>query len=237
MASTPNVLNTAVPRLTSDQDSMSGPQCQGLKRSHKRKGHTDTSKKFPEQFEGTTQQNKGFAEKTPTSYRAISGPKSRKGQKRVSLLRPWGPKSPERVRKESKASQQGVILSHACRFRIVRQKHCQRRPFLNLLFRLVLDFLDFLAPGPAGASFFFFLRPEGPGEKRHTNINFLLWLTSRWPWDKRLVVPGLTGPKSLCVFASKHRKCKLLPLVNRRPGLSRLSKSLCVQSLCAFFLP
>ena len=38
-----------------------------------------------------------------------------------------------------------------------------------------------------------------PGEKRHININFLLWLTSRWPWDKRLVVPGLTGPKSLCV--------------------------------------
>ena len=28
-----------------------------------------------------------------------------------------------------------------------------------------------------------------PGEKRHININFLLWLTSRWPWDKRLVVP------------------------------------------------
>ena len=30
-------------------------------------------------------------------------------------------------------------------------------------------------------------------------VNFLLWLTPRWPWDKRLVVPGLTGPKSLCV--------------------------------------
>ena len=38
-----------------------------------------------------------------------------------------------------------------------------------------------------------------PGGRRHININFLLWLTSRWPWDKRLVVPGLTGPKSLCV--------------------------------------
>ena len=38
-----------------------------------------------------------------------------------------------------------------------------------------------------------------PGEKRHININFLLWLTSRWLWDERLVVPGLTGPKSLCV--------------------------------------
>ena len=37
-----------------------------------------------------------------------------------------------------------------------------------------------------------------PREKWHININFLLWLTSRWPWDKRLVVPGLTGPKSLC---------------------------------------
>ena len=37
------------------------------------------------------------------------------------------------------------------------------------------------------------------GKKRHININFWLWLTSRWPWDKRLVVPGLTGQKSLCV--------------------------------------
>ena len=36
---------------------------------------------------------------------------------------------------------------------------------------------------------------ECPGEKRHININFLLWLTSKWPWGKRLVVPGLTGPK------------------------------------------
>ena len=35
-----------------------------------------------------------------------------------------------------------------------------------------------------------------PGEKRHININFLLWLTSRWPWDKQLVVPRLTAPKS-----------------------------------------
>ena len=40
-------------------------------------------------------------------------------------------------------------------------------------------------------------------ETRHININFLLWLTSRWPWDKRLVVPGLTGPKSLCVRLKK----------------------------------
>ena len=47
-------------------------------------------------------------------------------------------------------------------------------------------------PPPLGFSRF-------PGEKRHININFLLWLTSRWPWDKRVVVPGLTGPKSLCV--------------------------------------
>ena len=41
------------------------------------------------------------------------------------------------------------------------------------------------------------------------------------------------------MFASKHRKYKLFPLVNRWvvPGLSRLSKSLCVQSLCAFLLP
>ena len=36
---------------------------------------------------------------------------------------------------------------------------------------------------------------EIPGEKRHININFLLWLTSGWPWDKPLVVPGLTGLK------------------------------------------
>ena len=40
--------------------------------------------------------------------------------------------------------------------------------------------------------------------------------------------------------ASKHRKYRHFPLVNRRvvPGLSRLStKSLCVQSLCAFSCP
>ena len=34
-----------------------------------------------------------------------------------------------------------------------------------------------------------------PGEKRHININYFLWLTSIWPWDKRLIVPGLTGAK------------------------------------------
>ena len=45
----------------------------------------------------------------------------------------------------------------------------------------------------------FFSLSIDPGEKRHININFLLWLTSRWPWDKRLVVPELTGPKSSCV--------------------------------------
>ena len=43
------------------------------------------------------------------------------------------------------------------------------------------------------------IKLESPGEKRHININLLLWLTSRWPCDKRLVVPGLTRPKSLCV--------------------------------------
>ena len=34
-------------------------------------------------------------------------------------------------------------------------------------------------------------------------------------------------------------RCEFFPLVNRRvvPGLSRLSKSLCVQCLCAFLLP
>ena len=29
------------------------------------------------------------------------------------------------------------------------------------------------------------------------NINFLVWLGSGWPLDKQLVVPRLTGPKSL----------------------------------------
>ena len=42
------------------------------------------------------------------------------------------------------------------------------------------------------------LHPD-PGEKRHINIDFFLSLRFRWPWDTRLVVPGLTGPKSLCV--------------------------------------
>ena len=80
--------------------------------------------------------------------------------------------------------------------------------------------------------------PYIPGEKRHINIIFLLWLTSRWPWDKRLVAPGLTGPKSLCVHLETQENKHFLQ-VNRRvvPGLSGLSKSLCVQSLCAFFLP
>ena len=54
-----------------------------------------------------------------------------------------------------------------------------------------------------------------PGEKRHININFLLRLTSRRPWDKRLVVPGLTGPKSLCVRL-ETQEYKLFPMVNRR---------------------
>ena len=77
-----------------------------------------------------------------------------------------------------------------------------------------------------------------PGAKRHMNTNFMLWFKSRWPWDKRLVVPGLTGPKSLCVCL-ETQEILIFPLVNRRvvPALSRLSKSLCVQSLCAFFLP
>ena len=35
-------------------------------------------------------------------------------------------------------------------------------------------------------------------KKAHKHKLFAL-VTSRWPWDKRLVVPGLTGPKSLCV--------------------------------------
>ena len=77
-----------------------------------------------------------------------------------------------------------------------------------------------------------------PGEKRHININFLLWLTSRWPWDKRLVVPGLTGPK-VYVFASKHRKYKLFPPVNRRvvPGLSpTFKKYMCSKFMCLFLV-
>ena len=48
--------------------------------------------------------------------------------------------------------------------------------------------------------------------------------------------PRVNRAKKFYVFASKHRKYKLFPLVNRRvvPSLSRLSRSLCVQSLCAF---
>ena len=51
--------------------------------------------------------------------------------------------------------------------------------------------------------------------------------------------PRVKPGQKVYVFASKHRKYKLFPLVNRRvvPGLSRLSKSWCVQSLCAFLLP
>ena len=55
-------------------------------------------------------------------------------------------------------------------------------------------------------------------------------------FKERLVVPGLTGPKSLCVRLETQEIQKPFPLVNRRvvPGLSRLSQRLCVQSLCAF---
>ena len=34
---------------------------------------------------------------------------------------------------------------------------------------------------------------------REKSMVATLWLMSRWHWDKRLVVRGLTGPKSLCV--------------------------------------
>ena len=49
--------------------------------------------------------------------------------------------------------------------------------------------------------------------------------------------PRVNRAKKFMCSPKKHRKYKLFPLVNRRvvPALSRLSKSLCVQSLCAFF--
>ena len=64
------------------------------------------------------------------------------------------------------------------------------------------------------------------------NVEMALGQTAGCP---RVNQPG----QKVYVFASKHRKYKLFPLVIRRvvPGLSRLSKSLYVQSLCAFFLP
>ena len=45
--------------------------------------------------------------------------------------------------------------------------------------------------------------------------------------------PRVNRAQKVYVFASKHRKYTFFPLVNRRvvPGLSRFSKSLCVQSL------
>ena len=92
--------------------------------------------------------------------------------------------------------------------------------------RLVIAVEDIRRDGISGFRMGFFR-----GGERHININFLLWLTSRWPWDKRLVVPGLTGQK-VYAFASKRRKYKLFPLVNRR--VVPTFRSLCVQSLCAF---
>ena len=38
-------------------------------------------------------------------------------------------------------------------------------------------------------------REKFPGGKRHININFLLWLTSRWPWDKRPGRPRVNRAK------------------------------------------
>ena len=116
-----------------------------------------------------------------------------------------------------------------------RTRSLSKRPALSASFLAIrnrLTFLENLLIDSAGTTPIPIKWSEIREKKRHININFLLWLTSRWPWDKRLVVPGLTGPKNVCVY-------KLFPLVNRRvvPGLSRLSKSLCVQSLCAFFFP
>ena len=75
-------------------------------------------------------------------------------------------------------------------YKFTPEKRFSIFPFLLCLVSLFLHILD---------GCFDHVRRAGVlGEKRHINI-FLLWLTSRWPWDKRLVVPGLTGPKSLCV--------------------------------------
>ena len=77
------------------------------------------------------------------------------------------------------------------------------------------------------------------GEARHININFLLWSTSRWPWDKHLVVPGLTGSKKFMCSPRNpgNINFSLWLTGGLSQNVSRLSKSLCVQSLCAFFLP
>ena len=79
---------------------------------------------------------------------------------------------------------------------------------------------------------------EVPGQKRHININFLLWLTSQMALGQTAGCPWVNRGQKVYVFASKHRKYKLFPLVNRRvvPGCPTF-KCLCVQSLCAFFLP
>ena len=51
--------------------------------------------------------------------------------------------------------------------------------------------------------------------------------------------PRVNRAKKFMCSSRNTGNIKLFPLVNRRvvPGLSRFSKSLCVQSLCAFFLP
>ena len=75
------------------------------------------------------------------------------------------------------------------------------------------------------------------------NVQMALGQTAGCPKVNRakkfMCSPRNTGNINFSVFASKHRKYNFFPLVNRRvvPGLSRLSKSLCVQMLCTFFLP
>ena len=83
------------------------------------------------------------------------------------------------------------------------------------------------------------MRPEQEfwRKKAHKNKLFAL-VNVQMALGQTAGCPRVNRAKKVYVFASKHRKHKLLPLVNLQvvPGLSRLSKSLCIQNLCAFFL-
>ena len=78
-----------------------------------------------------------------------------------------------------------------------------------------------------------------PGEKRHINVNFLLWLTSKLAWDKRLVVPGLTRPKKfMCSPWNTGNINFSLWLIGGCPRLvPTLKKFMCSKFICLFYCP
>ena len=80
---------------------------------------------------------------------------------------------------------------------------------------------------------------NSPGEKRpHKNKLYAL-VNVQMALRQTTGCPRVNRAKKFTCSPRDTGNINFCPLVNRRvvPGLSRPSKSLCVQSLCAFFLP